>query len=122
MTEQGYCRCSLVLKTKTLFVPNGMPDSQLRQVQLQFQFVEGRIPAYANAVVANSVPEGVIIDFGFFDPLLLKEIQDNFKSGIENEPIVVQATERLILGRQVAEQLIIQIQNALAATEPLTDE
>ncbi|MBW4662193.1 MAG: hypothetical protein KME15_26370 [Drouetiella hepatica Uher 2000/2452] len=99
-----------------------MSEAPLKQIPLQFKYVEGQIPTYVNAVIVNLVAEGVIVDFGFFDPFLIKEMQDSLDTGKEPEAATVQSAGRVILGHQLARQLITQIQNALDSAEKSINE
>lgn len=98
--------------------PN-QPQEVQAQIPVIFPYVEGNIPSYANVVLVNlSPPDGVIIDFGFFDPLSLREVQEqrqetNFTDQTKVEPIEAQSVNRVIINKLLAEQLIQQIQSAI---------
>ena len=96
------------------------PDQpQEVQIPLIFPYVKGNIPTYSNAVLVNlSPPEGVILDFGFFDPLLARQVQEQWQEGnqidpAKIEPVEVQSVNRVFIHRLLAEQLIQQLQIAL---------
>lgn len=99
-----------------------MPDSELRQVQLRFPYAAGRYPTYANAVLVNSTPDGVIIDFGFFDPFLLQRLEKDLQPEAVNGPIDIQPLERLVVSHQTAKQLIAQLTEQLGKLAVLVEE
>ena len=89
------------------------------QIPLVFPYVEGNIPAYSNTLIVNPSPEGVIIDFGFFDPLLARQMQEqwqkeNLTEETEIKPVKVQSVSRVFIHKLVAEQLIQQLQAILS--------
>ena len=92
-----------------------MSDLPARQVQLQFPYIKGRIPTYANAVLLNRVVGGVLIDFGFFDPFIggMMTEQDDSEKSLLEKAIEVEPLERLVLSLEVAEQLSTQLKNIL---------
>jgi hypothetical protein len=88
------------------------------QIPLNFPYIKGNIPAYANTFLITPSPEGVIIDFGFFDPLLAKQLQEewtgkNIADITKDQPADVQSVGRVFINRVLAEQLIQQVQLVL---------
>ncbi len=88
------------------------------QIPLSFIHTEGNIPIYINAVLVNALPEGILVDLGFLDPLLLGELQKELEGkNIEKlnklDSIKIKSTVRFVMNREIAEQLISQIQAAI---------
>ncbi|MBD1804032.1 hypothetical protein H6F98_00900 [Microcoleus sp. FACHB-SPT15] len=88
------------------------------QIPLSFVYTEGNIPLYVNAVLVNALPEGLLFDLGFLDPLLLSEVQKEWvgksMEDLKNiDSIPIKSTVRFVINREVAEQLVLQIQAAI---------
>jgi len=100
-----------------------MPEPQEHQIQLRFPYIEGRVPVYSNVVLVNPLPEGVMIDFGFFDPFLIKELQEKGllkEDGAEG--MVVHPLQRFVLDEHAAKQLSSQLQAYLTSKQQDRDE
>ncbi len=88
-------------------------------VQITFPYVEGNIPTYSNTVQVSPSPEGVFIDFGFFDPYFGRKLQAEWTEelsrgkSMEDKSVEVQIVGRLVINRAVAEDLVRQIQATL---------
>lgn len=91
---------------------------RLQQIKLSFPYTKGNLPHYSNAVLVNNLGEGtVILDFGFFDPLSMKDSLDLKLIG-EVEPVT-----RVLLTRDTAKQLIDSLTLALKqSASPIVEE
>lgn len=94
------------------------PQGNKFQVQIHFPYIKGNIPTYSNTVLVSPSPEGVFIDFGFFDPFFGRQIQEKIlEAGSteqrEIEPVEVEVVGRFVITRTAAEDLIQQIQATL---------
>ena len=70
-------------------------------IRLSFPYIKGNLPHYSNAVIVNAVAEEIfILDFGFFDPLSIRDLSDKIK------PYEVEPVTRILLSREVALQLL----------------
>ncbi len=93
--------------------------AQQGEAQVTFPVLPDNAPIYANVVLVNQLPDGVLLDFGFVDPLLIRrEAQSN-----EGETLTVEATSsvRLAVGTQVARQLLIQLETVLDASSNIQE-
>ncbi len=95
------------------------PQQNKFTVQITFPYVEGNIPTYSNTVQVSPSPEGVFIDFGFFDPYFGRKLQTEWaeelsrEKQIEDKSIEVQVVGRFVINRAAAEDLVRQIQETL---------
>jgi hypothetical protein len=85
-----------------------------QQIKLSFLPSAGIPPLYSNAVLLNIVADGTfILDFGFFDPLFIKEslklpVVESHEFEHEVKPVT-----RVLLTRDVAQQLLNNLTLAL---------
>lgn len=89
---------------------------------MQFPYEEGRIPKYANATLVNPLADGVLLDFGFVDPLQLNAME---AKGLQTEDkllLEVQPLERFAVSRVVAEQLFQQLAQVLGVQEEQSND
>jgi hypothetical protein len=82
-----------------------MPDAKV-----QFKSHQDCIPSYANVALVNPLSDDIIIDFGFVDPLTLRDSRQDSQGEItvDSRPLA-----RLIIGPALAKQLISELQEAL---------
>ncbi len=84
---------------------------------VRFSTLPDYVPTYANAVLVNQVNNGLIIDFGFIDPLVISDsISTQETESSTSAPVVVHAKtiNRMVISTATALQLFNQLQTQLA--------
>lgn len=83
-----------------------------QEIKLSFPYIKNNLPSFTNAILVNMVSkESFILDFGFFDPL---SIQDSASlNSSTDSPCEVESVSRLLLTREIAENLLKQLESIL---------
>lgn len=84
-----------------------------RNVKVNFPFVKEDIPTYANVVRANPQSGSILVEFGFFDPNVLQEVQLEGEKEQESVTLDAKPLGRIAISPQTAKLLIEQLQEAL---------
>jgi hypothetical protein len=80
-----------------------------KQIQVSFANVEGVLPSYANVTLVNLITSDVfILDFGFLDPLTVTTGKVD-----SNNQYPLKSVGRVLLTREIAEQLSSQLSSML---------
>ncbi len=82
----------------------------MSRVKVQFKSHQSCHPNYANVATVNPMDDDIVIDFGFIDPL---NVRDLSKASEEEIVVDCQPIARLIVSPTLAKQLIADLQEAL---------
>ena len=83
---------------------------QAQEIQLSFPYTKDNHPSFSNAVLVNMVSkDAFILDFGFFDPLSMKNAFDLDSN--RDSPREVESVSRILLTREIAENLLKQLES-----------
>ncbi|GBO52903.1 hypothetical protein APA_704 [Pseudanabaena sp. lw0831] len=88
------------------------PKIKAQEIKLSFPYIKNNLPSFTNAVLVNMVSkEAFILDFGFFDPL---SVQGSVNlDSLPDSTCEVESVSRLLLTREVAENLLKQLESIL---------
>lgn len=96
---------------------HGDPQPNAKQIKISMQQGEhSGQPIYSNLASAQSLPGGVIVDFGFLDPQNVQTLNRQVKAGNKTAPNVIDARMscRMVLSSDAAAQLSRQLHQLMA--------